>query len=480
MLKATDKYLINPRIELFCLSAILILALLSRLPYITRGLVIDEIDTVFYAVDTSSVWQTLSLSVSFNNHLGYSLSARLLEALLGRSEWVFRLPALVLGMASIPVFWSFSRLFINPVFSLLGIFLFTISPLNLLYSTTGRGYSGMIFFTLLSSVLYLRLLTGSYKHRDSILYIIFSVLAIYFHLYSTYVVIIQFLYLCYLRVRYKNTNEPSKFVSKLSFQVLTYSFIAIVSLSILLYLPALPNFFHDLIVRGKSSFDPIFPWSVFEYLSGSKEFLFTALILVFSILGVITIQRTHYRESLYFYLLLIIPLITMWITRPFDLYPRFFIYWLPYLLLFFVAGLSSFWYSFIGDNQGVIQNLRRLIILITIIAVTFYWTTSWNEWIPQDGFRDASRAIVLNSDSSVAFCAIGGDPEVFQYYFHQQIFIPQSFSDFLELSNKYSEVRCVYYPASWELPAHTQIAKFLKENGSWSQAKNVLMFTYRK
>jgi len=105
---------------------------------------------------------------------------------------------------------------------------------------------------------------------------------------------------------------------------------------------------------------------------------------------------------------------------------------------------------------------------------------NWQDWILDEGYRDASRAIVMDAADSVAFCAIGGDPDVFQYYFVRQIVVPRSMSDFLELSRTHSEVRCVYYQASWESPEHTEIAQFLKEHGSWSRVKKMILFTYRK
>src|SRR6266496_3392494 len=93
--------------EIFYLSAILVLALLLRIPTMGRGLGEDELETVFYAVDTNSIWQTMSSSLSFNNHIGYSLLARFSRALFGQSEWAFRLPALLFGLASLYIFWIF-------------------------------------------------------------------------------------------------------------------------------------------------------------------------------------------------------------------------------------------------------------------------------------------------------------------------------------------------------------------------------------
>jgi hypothetical protein len=58
--------------------------------------------------------------------------------------------------------------------------------------------------------------------------------------------------------------------------------------------------------------------------------------------------------------------------------------------------------------------------------------------------------------------------------------VPRAMSDFLELGRTHPEVRCVYYQASWESPEHTEIAQFLKEHGSSSRVKQMILFIYRK
>src|SRR5712692_9073128 len=137
--------------EIFYLSVVLVLALLLRLPTMDRGFGGDELDTVFYAVDANSIWQTVSSSLSFNNHIGYSLIARFSRALFGRSEWAFRLPALLFGLASLYIFWIFSRSLLGPRLAVMGAFLFAFSPAFIIWSITGSGESRMLFFTLLSS-----------------------------------------------------------------------------------------------------------------------------------------------------------------------------------------------------------------------------------------------------------------------------------------------------------------------------------------
>jgi hypothetical protein len=178
--------------------------------------------------------------------------------------------------------------------------------------------------------------------------------------------------------------------------------------------------------------------------------------------------------------LLLGPLLLMWLARPFDLYARSFSYWLPYYLMFFVAGLGALWSSRLSARLGAIAYSSPLLAAVIAGSVLLSWSTNWQGWILDEGFRDASRAIVVDAADSVAFCAIGGDAEVFQYYFDRQIVVPRAMSDFLELGRTHPEVRCVYYQASWESPEHTEIAQFLKEHGSSSRVKQMILFIYRK
>jgi len=464
------------RAEVLFLSAILILALSVRLPQLERGLELDEIDTAYYAIKTSSIWQTMSSSISFNNHIGYSLAARFSQDIFGRTEWAFRLPALLYGLASLYVFWIFTRSLLGPAPAALATLLFAQSPVHILWSISGRGYSGMILFTLLSSCFYLQLLQTPSRRR-ALAYIAVGVFGIYTHLYSALVIVVQFVYLGYLYVgqQRKPSDKP---ISKASFRLLFVSLAAVTVLSMISYAPALPNLFRDLIVRGRSSFDPAFPWAVIGYLSGSQAALMTVAIAAISVIGLLALFKSHPREAGYLLLLLLGPLLLVWLARPFDLYPRFFCYWLPYYLVFLVAGLRSLWHLAASNHRDLVRLSTGLAAAIFVVVVLSGWSHIWPTWVPHDGFRDASQAIVKNADDSVAFCAIGGDAEVFRYYLRRPVVVPVSMADFWDLIGTHREVRCLYYQASWESPAHTQIARFLQDHGSSSKIDNITLFIY--
>lgn len=115
-----------------------------------------------------------------------------------------------------------------------------------------------------------------------------------------------------------------------------------------------------------------------------------------------------------------------------------------------------------------------------ILLVLHNWWIGWPTWLRHDGFLEASTAIRAGADDSVVFCALGGDAEVFNYYFDKPLVVPTSMTDFLDLIKLHLQVRCLYYQASWESSEHTQIAQYLEKHGSWTRMGNTMMLQYQK
>jgi Dolichyl-phosphate-mannose-protein mannosyltransferase len=141
-------------LECCCLAAVCVLAVMLRLHHITRGLTLDELTTALLFVDAHSLWTTLSTDHLFNNHLANSLLASLSQRLLGRSEWVLRLPAFLLGLTSLYVLWAFTRRLAGSALAVLATAGLAFSPAHIFWSVTARGYAGMLLFTLVSTSLY--------------------------------------------------------------------------------------------------------------------------------------------------------------------------------------------------------------------------------------------------------------------------------------------------------------------------------------
>src|SRR5438270_355089 len=112
----------------------------------------DELFTVVNFVDVPSIWTTISTNDAFNNHVGYSVVAHLAEGVFGRAEWVFRLPALLLGLATIPLVWLFARSVLPFPIPLLTALLLPASPPHIVWSTNPRACSALAFFAVLTTL----------------------------------------------------------------------------------------------------------------------------------------------------------------------------------------------------------------------------------------------------------------------------------------------------------------------------------------
>jgi len=138
-------------------AALLLLGLVLRLIHLGSGLWYDEIQTlVEYA--RLPMGRILTEYPTTNHHLLYSVLARASTGLLGESGAALRLPAALLGTASLWAFWRLALKVTDRREALLGTLLLTVSYHHVWFSQNARGYSGLLLFTLLGTTAFLRLL----------------------------------------------------------------------------------------------------------------------------------------------------------------------------------------------------------------------------------------------------------------------------------------------------------------------------------
>lgn len=141
---------------------------LTVLAFMTRGyglsewaLFGDEIPTVIYAEERATSWV---------NPAYYVLVLGSFE-LFGVSEWSARLPSMLLGVVSIPVFYvTWRRVFGNNI-AFIGALIIVFSSWHLWQSQFSRFYSGVFLFGSLSFFFYYRAI-----QLDSMRYLIWAVL----------------------------------------------------------------------------------------------------------------------------------------------------------------------------------------------------------------------------------------------------------------------------------------------------------------
>ncbi|MEE2663591.1 MAG: glycosyltransferase family 39 protein [Myxococcota bacterium] len=97
---------------------------------------------------------------STNNHLLYSLLAHASVAGFGESAWALRLPAALLGVASLAAFWWMAHEFVAARQARLASWAIALSYHHVWFSQNARGYTGILLSAWLGTALFLRARRG--------------------------------------------------------------------------------------------------------------------------------------------------------------------------------------------------------------------------------------------------------------------------------------------------------------------------------
>lgn len=162
-------------------GALIVVGLVLRLIALGDGLWYDEIRTlVEYA--RRPLGTVLSTYDNQNQHLLYSVLARISFALLGESPAALRVPAVLLGVGSLCACYRFARLVADRREALLATAFLTVSYHHVWFSQNARGYTGLLLFFLVGTGALYRLLSDrTASARQVWVYAIAMALGAYTH-----------------------------------------------------------------------------------------------------------------------------------------------------------------------------------------------------------------------------------------------------------------------------------------------------------
>ncbi len=169
------------------ITALTLLAAVLRVIGLNGGLWYDEVITLTQSVRLP-LYDIVTAFPGNNQHTLFSVLSHLSIQMLGEHAWSLRLPALVLGVATVPALFWFGRQFCGRTEALLACVLLSVSYHHVWFSQNARGYSALAFLTLLSSWLLLRLLRGG-RTIDAVWYGLSAALGVYAHLTMVFLVI---------------------------------------------------------------------------------------------------------------------------------------------------------------------------------------------------------------------------------------------------------------------------------------------------
>ena len=169
------------------IGALTLVALALRLVGLDSGLWVDEIYSLLGSF-RRPLAQIVSEFPRDNQHPLYSVLAHISLVLLGESAWTLRLPAVLFGVASVPLLYALGTRVTTRREAFLAAALLTVSYHHIWFSQNARGYSALAFFALLSTSLLLR---GLERPRAGVYigYGVAAALGAYTHLTMVFIVV---------------------------------------------------------------------------------------------------------------------------------------------------------------------------------------------------------------------------------------------------------------------------------------------------
>jgi mannosyltransferase len=349
--KSADSIESDRRLNPFTLGllGILLVAFLIRLYRLNSGLWFDEITTLVNYARLPFI-EILTKFDSENQHFLYSIMAHVCLVIFGESAWSLRLPAVIFGTGSLWAVYWLGRKLTRDIEALLASALLAFSYHHVWFSQNARGYTGLLFWSLLSSGFLIRSLDLNQK-RDWFGYGITAALGIYTHLTMLFMVIGQFFCAIYwLIARRKPEVVRGGLIGFLTAGIGT----------LLLYSPVLNILSSTITSEGQTAIaiwqNPL--WTMGQFISGLEISLGSSVLVVAALAifcwGLFSVFRHDARLLILF---LIPPSIgaAAVILLGHHLWPRFFFFTFGFAALILIHGIFN-----ISEWMGKVIKLSQV------------------------------------------------------------------------------------------------------------------------
>jgi uncharacterized membrane protein len=404
----------NNKIIIITIIFILVIAFFMRLIQLGDGLWLDEIIT-YDNYARLPFFEIVTRFDSENQHFLYSILAQATFILLGESTAALRLPAVIFGVASIFGIFLLVNYVSNRTEALLSATLMAFSYHHIWFSQNARGYTGMLFWTIISSYFLLRGLDRG-RLTDWIFFAVSSALGTYTHLTMGFVIVGQLIVvLCSNYFRYsRKTFDQWKWL-------LTGFFLSGV-LTLILYAPVIDQI-REVIGGSEASVvtewkSPI--WTLREIIAGLNINFQLATIgfiaLAILIIGLISYWKVRWEIVGLF---LLPPLIGASITLIIGhhLWPRFFFFALGFGVMVLIRGVMVT-AEYIGSFLKLPHSQRKYIgVLFSIGLIIVSALSIPGAYGPKQNYEAAIEYIHSHAvpDDSIATVSVAAFPLITFY-----------------------------------------------------------------
>ncbi len=364
------------------LLALLGLALVLRIVALGDGLWFDEIQTL---VDYARLpaGQVVTTFDSQNNHLLYSLMASVTLTLFGESAATLRLPAVLFGVASLGALHLFGSVIASRRETLLAVTLMAVSYHHVWFSQNARGYTTLLFFTLLGTRAFLSLLSRAPSWGLIAGYGLAMGLATYTHVTAALTVLAHGSIWAWLAWRHRTMEWRAPLLALVLSGLVATTLYALV----------LPQFFDTLL--GSTPFTQTTEWQsplwlVVEMVRGLTRGLPGGWLAVLIGLALVASgMLSYWRQSPIVLMSMVLPPVLtagMALALSHNLWPRFFFFTAGFALLILVRGI--FTVSLLAGRHA------RPVATVATLAVALASTlTVRRAWQPKQDYEGATAFV---------------------------------------------------------------------------------------
>jgi mannosyltransferase len=426
------------------LGSLVIIALGLRLWRLESDLWIDEVITLVKFV-RPPLGDIVTSFPSQNQHMLYSILAHLSVAAFGESAAALRLPAVLFGVASVGALFLLGRRILGTVEALIACALMTVSYHHVWFSQNARGYTGLLFFAILSTWLWLEASRAT-SSRPWLWYIAAVCLGMWMHVTFAFVVASHALVSVFLRRR----GDPS-------LRAAIGAWILCGSLTLQLYAFSLPEFLRVALHQVSLPSEWTAPsWVVGETLRslslglGLLSVVLGAGFLALS--GWIGILRRDPQAAFALGLPVVLAGATMTVLGH-NLWPRFFFFAAGFGILAVVHGAMMLPRLLVDPRTGArlpehttrIAGFASAGFLIAVSVLTLPRCYA----LPKQDFRGARGYVESHVAPGDGVVAVGLAGLAYSRYYAPDWFVARTRAELDELRRAHSRLWLVY-----TLPTH--------------------------
>jgi hypothetical protein len=404
-----------------CLMLVALMAVASLLDAIgfNRDLWLDEIYTLVRVV-RHPIRGIITNYQGDNQHMFYSVLARISVVLFGEHPWTVRLPAVVFGVCAVPALYFLAREVTTRREALLATTLLTVSYHLLWFSQDARGYTGMLFLTLVCTIYLLRGLRSA-KWSNWLIYAVAASLGAYMYLMVVFVVLAHAAICAWLLLfpakngdcRVRDWKQPAAAMALAGL------------LTLLLYAPVLlqlqQNFLHQ---PSKMQAISTPHWAFWETLRGLQiGFGSAAAVAVAGALFAAGLW-SYFRQSRVAAAVFVLPGLGTaagaFAARG-TMYPRFYFYLLGFAMLIVVRGAMAagavsarkLGHGTDTAMQGVKWGTALVVLMILVSAISLTKDYQY----PKQDFSGAMRFVVTRPQADEPVVTTGVIGYVYEQYY---------------------------------------------------------------